>query len=482
MHCTNKMKRKGFTLLSKKTKGFTLIELIVVIVVIGILVLLASPMIIGYGREAKLTQIKSDAKVAEGIMEHYLAINGALPDGLTSVDLTTPLSEGRLLGPDGLLITVDGDPSGYVDVTDLSEVKSIKSKLDGQFVANEMGRVYYLHTKTMNDGDSDSDLVVADDQVYVDESVDTLADLWGEDAKEVFALVIALDSMGVTPASPEDAYALYEDLKGNNPALLSQIISVQPAIWTGAYNEVTQDLNNIKDGFATWLTGLFGTLGAGQLVKEAETYHVYDGTQSIIGTYKGKTSSTYNVVWYESDILKSVPVKVENGVFIIGNNEYTYVLSTQNDSYYYDIRVNPNYSVSVMWRGYDMSKNVELKSANYNSYGIIISTIPQSQIMKASISADAPVLDGGYDAETDRRYPEAPWLGAHPGSWEDAKMATSDGKDIFLGSIDRYINDAVNVLTWDDIDKSSASYYGGNPAKRATLTPAAGGLLEVNIP
>ena len=47
----------------KNKKGFTLIELIVVIAILGILVLLAAPRFLGYIRDANVAAMQADAKV-----------------------------------------------------------------------------------------------------------------------------------------------------------------------------------------------------------------------------------------------------------------------------------------------------------------------------------------------------------------------------------------------------------------------------------
>lgn len=49
--------------------GFTIIELIVVIAVIAILVLLATPKFLGYTQKAKTTQILNDVKAAENTLD-----------------------------------------------------------------------------------------------------------------------------------------------------------------------------------------------------------------------------------------------------------------------------------------------------------------------------------------------------------------------------------------------------------------------------
>lgn len=60
-----KLKRNG-------KRGFTLIELIVVMAILAILVLLAAPRFIGKTEDARVAQIMNDIKVAETKVGDYL--------------------------------------------------------------------------------------------------------------------------------------------------------------------------------------------------------------------------------------------------------------------------------------------------------------------------------------------------------------------------------------------------------------------------
>jgi len=57
------MNKLNFLKNKKNKKGFTLIELIVVMAVIGILVLLAAPKFLGYTKDANVTAMQADAKI-----------------------------------------------------------------------------------------------------------------------------------------------------------------------------------------------------------------------------------------------------------------------------------------------------------------------------------------------------------------------------------------------------------------------------------
>ncbi|CEP66034.1 Type II secretion system protein G [Moorella glycerini] len=60
-------------------KGFTLIELMVVVVIIGILAAIAVPQFMGQSDKAKISKAKADLKTIGSAIELYYTDNGALP-------------------------------------------------------------------------------------------------------------------------------------------------------------------------------------------------------------------------------------------------------------------------------------------------------------------------------------------------------------------------------------------------------------------
>ncbi|MDU5080539.1 leucine-rich repeat protein [uncultured Tissierella sp.] len=125
-------------------RGFTLVELIVVIAVIGILVLIATPKLIGYTQEAKKTNILNDIRVLENKIEEYLIKNDdRLPNEFLDTELIileTAQTEGKLYSVKGS-VSVDNVLSGT-----FKEIHNnfIKSKLKGKFYVNNKAEVYYL--------------------------------------------------------------------------------------------------------------------------------------------------------------------------------------------------------------------------------------------------------------------------------------------------------------------------------------------------
>ncbi|HSX48546.1 MAG TPA: prepilin-type N-terminal cleavage/methylation domain-containing protein [Candidatus Nanoarchaeia archaeon] len=67
--------------LLKKESGFTLIELIIVMVIIGILVLLLLPNLSSGPKRARDSQRKSDLRTVQSALEQYYADKNAYPSG-----------------------------------------------------------------------------------------------------------------------------------------------------------------------------------------------------------------------------------------------------------------------------------------------------------------------------------------------------------------------------------------------------------------
>ena len=137
-----------------KNEAFTIIELIVVMAIIAILVLLASPKFLNQTAEAKEIQIKNDVKVVENILESYmLRNNDKLSNDLEFKDkaeVEESLAEGKVYDYMEIVKTIEGDKF-YV----LKDIGN--SKLKGEFVANEGGKVYYISDKASKDNNDDDD-------------------------------------------------------------------------------------------------------------------------------------------------------------------------------------------------------------------------------------------------------------------------------------------------------------------------------------
>lgn len=74
----------------KSQAGFTLLELLIVIVIIGILALLIIPNITSAPKKARDTQRKTDLKAIQKGLEEYYVSNSAYPAALTDLTGTNP--------------------------------------------------------------------------------------------------------------------------------------------------------------------------------------------------------------------------------------------------------------------------------------------------------------------------------------------------------------------------------------------------------
>lgn len=115
-------------------KGFTLIELIVVMAIIGILVLLATPKFLNYIKDANVTALQADVKVlGDGGMYHYIRHDNRYP-----IDLDT-----------------DGNP----DIVGLDEIEYADGITEDEKTKyEEVIKGYYYETLGMSEADVDEEL------------------------------------------------------------------------------------------------------------------------------------------------------------------------------------------------------------------------------------------------------------------------------------------------------------------------------------
>ena len=114
--------------------GFTLIEIMVVVFILGLLVTLVAPRIIGRTDEARVTKAKADIKAIEEALNMFKLDNGFYPssaEGLAALVQGTPRA--KRFNPDGYLSKIPIDPWGneYLYQSDGRDVVVISLGADG---------------------------------------------------------------------------------------------------------------------------------------------------------------------------------------------------------------------------------------------------------------------------------------------------------------------------------------------------------------
>ena len=98
------------------TKGFTLIELMIVIAIIGILAAIAIPNFISYRNKSFCSSAESDANAIAGALSDYFAIPTRTTMPAIDGDLGNPVSGGNV----GTFIGTDPNAAITIQVTDSS--------------------------------------------------------------------------------------------------------------------------------------------------------------------------------------------------------------------------------------------------------------------------------------------------------------------------------------------------------------------------
>jgi len=94
------MFQRFMRLMGRNNKGFTLVELMVVVIIIGILVTIAIPVYTGAQEKAQITAIQANSRIVNSAIALYASNNsGAFPASADAAALMTLLTGSTLGGP-----------------------------------------------------------------------------------------------------------------------------------------------------------------------------------------------------------------------------------------------------------------------------------------------------------------------------------------------------------------------------------------------
>jgi general secretion pathway protein G len=141
-------------MVKKGTRGFTLIEMLIVIVVIAILAMIVIPRLLGAGRKAKESALKGDLQQLRNSIQQFEADCGDFPAAIGDL-MTAPAAGSN--GGNGIALDVGAWKGPYMRTSDNGLPKDpFTAAADWTYVATS-GDVHSASTLTALDGTNYSD-------------------------------------------------------------------------------------------------------------------------------------------------------------------------------------------------------------------------------------------------------------------------------------------------------------------------------------